>query len=842
MIPPQRRFRLLSGTACLAMLAALGPGPAQAQAAPTQVEGRPAPTTNLRTVQATTAQAAPAEDTVPQLAETGATTGSADVSGSAAKAAARQVCSSGAKWLRLRFTKLDLRGKDSLTVTGSAGGGFRFTGDAWRDRVFTTRALQGDCVTVQPSFGDPASAYTVDGYQAGAQPLAAAEVVVAGAGDICGSACASTAKLVTAINPAAVFTTGDNAYESGTLSEYNGAYKQTWGPFFDKTYPIPGNHEYKTSGASGYFDYFGARAGARGKGYYSWDIGDWHFIALNSNISMSAGSAQEQWLRQDLAANAKPCTAAYLHHPLYNVGNHSPSTGTRPLWKALYDHKADLMLAGHDHNYQRWALQDHLGNATPNGIREILVGTGGRSFYSLSTSNPANLQAKNANTHGVLKLTLSSTGYRFDFVPIAGRTFTDSGTATCHKAGPTTPDISLSAQPSSLNVAPGASGTSTVQVAGQNGFAGTVQLAVSGQPSGVTATVTPSSVTVADGATANATLNVSVAAGTPAGSHTLTVTGTSGSLSKTTTVRLTIGSDGGGTTVFADDFEAERGWTVNPASSDTATSGRWERGDPEETAESGVKQLGTTVSGVNALVTGRLAGSGPGADDVDGGVTTVRSPAITLPAGASTLTLSHTFAHRDNSGPDDYLRVKVVGANSTATVLSRTGTAATDLDGQWRTLTADLSAFAGQSVRILAEAADVGTASLIEAAIDDVQITSSGGGDTTFSNDTEFPVPDRSSVESPIEVTGQSGNAPAGLRVNARISHPYRGDLVVELVAPGGHIFPIKAAHSKEDGTDLTVSTAVDGSGTAANGQWRLRVKDTLDQDNGVLNRWSLTF
>ncbi|MEV0195736.1 metallophosphoesterase [Nonomuraea sp. NPDC050691] len=346
MILHHERRRIVSGTAGLAMLAALGAAPAQAQASPShpvQAQAAPAPMA---------AQVPAAAAAVPQLAESGAGTAAVTVSGSAAGAAPREVCGPDAEWLRLRFTRLDLRGKDSLTVTGSAGGAFRFTGDAWRDRVFTTRALRGDCVTVRPHFSDPSSAYAVDGYQAGTRPLEAAEVVVAGAGDICGSACADTAKLITgAIKPAAVFTTGDNAYESGKLSEYNGPYKQTWGAFFDKTYPTPGNHEYRTSGASGYFDYFGARAGTRGKGYYSWDIGDWHFVALNSNISMSAGSDQEKWLRQDLAANTKPCTAAYLHHPLYNVGEHGAATNTRPLWKALYDNKADLMLAGHDHNY-----------------------------------------------------------------------------------------------------------------------------------------------------------------------------------------------------------------------------------------------------------------------------------------------------------------------------------------------------------------------------------------------------------------------------------------------------------------------------------------------------------
>ncbi|MFI6393307.1 proprotein convertase P-domain-containing protein [Nonomuraea sp. NPDC050540] len=835
MIHHKHRRRLMAGATCLVMLVALGAGTAHAESripatAPAQAVPVQAVPVQAVPVQAEAVQAEAGH--VPQLAEVGAVIQPASVSGKTA----REVCGRGATWLRLRFTELDLRGDDSLTITGAKGGGFRFTGRQWRGRAFTTRAFPGECVKVEPRFADPASTYAVDGVQTGTQPLESAEVVVAGAGDICGSACSETGKLITAINPAAVFTTGDNAYDSGTLSEYRGAYHRTWGPFFGKTYPTAGNHEYNTSGASGYFDYFGARAGARGKGYYSWDIGDWHFIALNSNISMSAGSAQEQWLRADLAANTKPCTAAYLHHPLYNVGNHSPSTGTRPLWKALYDHKADLMLAGHDHNYQRWALQDHQGNAKADGVREILVGTGGKSFYGLSSSNPANLQAKNANTHGVLKLTLSATGYKFDFVPIAGRTFTDSGSATCHKAGSTEPGFTMSADPATLTVAPGASGSSSVNVAGVNGFSGTTNLTVTA-PSGVSASLSPSSVTVPNGGTASAALTISVAQSAPAGTHTLTVTGTSGTITRTTTVRLVIGIP----PAFADDFEQDHGWTVNPAGTDTATGGRWERGDPEETAESGIKQLGNAVSGANVLVTGRLAGSGPGAHDVDGGLTSVRSPAIELPSGASTLKLSYTFAHRDNSSTSDYLRIKVIGS-TTVTVLERLGTASTDLDGAWTPVTADLSALAGQSVRILVEAADAGTASLIEAAVDDVSVTSAVSGGTTFGNDTDMPVADQATVESPIEVTGREGNAPAALRVTARITHPYRGDLAVELVAPGGRVFPLKAARNKEDGADVAIDTTVDASSVMANGTWRLRVKDTLAQDNGVLTAWSLTF
>jgi hypothetical protein len=174
--------------------------------------------------------------------------------------------------------------------------------------------------------------------------------------------------------------------------------------------------------------------------------------------------------------------------------------------------------------------------------------------------------------------------------------------------------------------------------------------------------------------------------------------------------------------VFTDDFETEKGWTRNPSGTDTATTGLWVRGDPEQTDSSGPKQLGTTTSGVNDLVTGRLAGTGAGADDIDGGVTTIRSPAITLPAsGTLTLTFRYYLAHGTNSSSADFLRVRVVGA-TTSTVFEELG-AANDDDAVWATHTASLNAFAGQTVRILIEAADASTASLVEAAVDDVRIT-----------------------------------------------------------------------------------------------------------------------
>jgi hypothetical protein len=176
------------------------------------------------------------------------------------------------------------------------------------------------------------------------------------------------------------------------------------------------------------------------------------------------------------------------------------------------------------------------------------------------------------------------------------------------------------------------------------------------------------------------------------------------------------------TTVFFDDFETSQGWTTNPNGTDTATTGLWERGDPEATTSSGAKQLGTTVSGVNDLVTARLAGASAGVNDIDGGVTTIRSPAITLPStGTLTLSFSYYLAHGSNSSTNDFFRVRIVGA-TTQTVFEDLGAAA-DVDAAWSAQSVNISSFAGQTVRILIEAADAVEASLVEAAVDDVRIT-----------------------------------------------------------------------------------------------------------------------
>jgi hypothetical protein len=229
---------------------------------------------------------------------------------------------------------------------------------------------------------------------------------------------------------------GDNQYENGELANYNASYGPSWGRFKSSTYPAPGNHEYNTAGATGYYNYFGTRAGDPTKGYYSTDIGSWHVIALNSNcgvVSCTAGSAQEQWLRSDLAAHPAACTVAFWHHPRFSSdAEHGNDTAVQPLYQALYDANADLILNGHAHDYERFAPQTATGTAdNTRGIREFVVGTGGKSHYGFGTVK-ANSQVRNGTTFGVLKLTLHANSYDWQFVPEAGQSFTDSGTTACH--------------------------------------------------------------------------------------------------------------------------------------------------------------------------------------------------------------------------------------------------------------------------------------------------------------------------------------------------------------------------------------------------------------------------
>ncbi|XVV01199.1 metallophosphoesterase [Actinosynnema sp. CA-248983] len=674
------------------------------------------------------APAAPPEiaDQVPQLAEPGVTAARAEVtaSGGAARVATgHQVCAPDAKWLRLRVTQLSLRGNDSVTLTGSAGGTYTLTAANWPGKAFHTRAFEGDCVRVSTNLADPGSRFAVDSYQAGTQPLAMATATVAAVGDVCGSSCNQTAPVVKNLNPQALILAGDNAYDSGTLSEYNNVYNPYYGQFKSITYPTPGNHEYRTSGAAGYFDYFGARAGERGKGYYSFDVGDWHFIALNSNISRTSTSTQVTWLRNDLAANTKPCTAAFWHHPRFSRGSHGDDTSVTPFFQALYDAKADLVVVGHDHNYQRFAPSRPDGTKdTVNGVRQLLIGTGGRGYYNFDSSSAATQEVGNTNTFGVGKLTLTASGYTSKFMPVSGRTFTDEVSGRCKKAA-TSPDFTVGATPASVGLKPGGSASATVNVGSTAGFSSATSLSVSGLPSGVTGTISPSSVTPPANGSASATLTLSASTSAPNGSATATITGTSGTVSHTAQVTVSVSSTGGD--AFFDDFETDKGWQVNPQANDTATTGKWERGDPEQTTESGngqVKQLGDTTSGVNCLVTGRRAGASDGANDVDAGKTSIASPTFTVPTGAK-LSFNYNFAYGNNSSTADYLRVKVLEGSTATTVFERLGQSSVAVPGQWRAATVDLAAYAGRSVRLLVETADASTASLVEAAVDDVRVS-----------------------------------------------------------------------------------------------------------------------
>jgi calcineurin-like phosphoesterase family protein/fibronectin type III domain protein len=287
----------------------------------------------------------------------------------------------------------------------------------------------------------------------------AADPVVAAAGDIASSSAGdtATANVLDALNPSLVLTLGDNAYESGTSTQFATYYDPTWGRHKPKTRPSLGNHDYQTSGASGYFGYFGSLAGPASRGYYSFDLGSWHLVSLNSEIARDAGSSQLAWLRSDLAATTQPCILAYWHKPRFSSGPHGSDGSFAPFWDALAAVGADVVLSAHDHLYERFAPQTSSGAADPNGIRQFVVGTGGRSHYQAGTAR-ANSLVRNSDTFGVLALTLHASSYDWRFAPEAGRSFTDTGSASCHGAS----DTAAPSTPTNLRAS--ASGPTTVNL------------------------------------------------------------------------------------------------------------------------------------------------------------------------------------------------------------------------------------------------------------------------------------------------------------------------------------------------------------------------------------------
>jgi len=257
--------------------------------------------------------------------------------------------------------------------------------------------------------------------------------VLVGAGDI--ASCESDGDEATAAMldglEGTVFTLGDNAYPDGTAQDFARCYAPSWGRHRQRTRPAVGNHEYHSAQAGPYFDYFGSAAGEPGKGYYSYDLGAWHVVVLNSQVELGAGSEQEQWLRADLKANTRKCTLAYWHRPLFSSGPERETLGLQSLWEALYEAGAEVVLGGHDHYYERFAPQTPEGREDKErGIRQFVVGTGGMVHYDF-TEPLEHSEVRLREVFGLLKLTLEDGGYAWEFLTVGGGV-ADQGRGTCH--------------------------------------------------------------------------------------------------------------------------------------------------------------------------------------------------------------------------------------------------------------------------------------------------------------------------------------------------------------------------------------------------------------------------
>jgi acid phosphatase type 7 len=265
--------------------------------------------------------------------------------------------------------------------------------------------------------------------------------VLVAAGDIANcemiAGAQATAKIIEAI-PGTVAAIGDLALSDGSAQEFSDCYDKTWGVFKARTRPVPGNHEYHSNGGRPYFHYFGAAAGDPSRGYYNYDLGAWHIVALNGECKdiggCQAGSPEELWLREDLQAHPAACTLAYWHEPLFSSGaKHGNNPAYRDFWQDLYNANATIVLNGHDHDYERFAPQDPNGKADPRrGVREFVVGTGGNHERPFASTPQPNSEVRMTEVFGVLKLTLHAKTYDWEFIPEAGKTFTDSGSGSCH--------------------------------------------------------------------------------------------------------------------------------------------------------------------------------------------------------------------------------------------------------------------------------------------------------------------------------------------------------------------------------------------------------------------------
>jgi hypothetical protein len=269
-------------------------------------------------------------------------------------------------------------------------------------------------------------------------PTGTPAAVLIAAGDI--ASCTSngdsaTARLLDDL-PGTIVTLGDNVYPDGTASQFADCYGPTWGRHLARTRPAPGNHDYHAKGAAPYFAYFGDAAGDPRTGYYAFDLGAWRIYSLNSNCGeiggCGGGSRQGAWLTADLAANPRQCVLAYWHHPRYSSGRHGSQPAVDGMWDALYDAGAELVLSGHDHAYERFAPQSDAGRADADaGIVEFVVGTGGYTHYEFPDVLSAS-RARNNTAFGVLEVSLSPGSWSSRFVPVAGESYSDTATGTCH--------------------------------------------------------------------------------------------------------------------------------------------------------------------------------------------------------------------------------------------------------------------------------------------------------------------------------------------------------------------------------------------------------------------------
>lgn len=307
--------------------------------------------------------------------------------------------------------------------------------------LLSASGLGSGCSALEPPDGDAASPVRS---RSGIERPDLEYPRLVGAGDI--ASCSETSDEATAqiIDDifstgveGVVFAAGDNAYNSGSMTDYMQCYDPTWGRHKARTRPAVGNHDYRTRDAAGYFGYFGDAAGTPDQGYYSYDLGEWHIVVVNSNCAeiggCGEGSPQARWLRDDLAAHPTACTAAYWHHPRFSSGWHGDDEELADIWALLYDSGADVVITGHDHDYERFAPLDAAGNEDrTHGVRQFVVGTGGRYLRGFTGRPHAHSELRNSDVHGVLELTLRPGAYDWRFIAEAGATFEDSGTESCH--------------------------------------------------------------------------------------------------------------------------------------------------------------------------------------------------------------------------------------------------------------------------------------------------------------------------------------------------------------------------------------------------------------------------